>query len=188
MAAERKGLRPGFLYPLKMSFPFQNRGVRDVQQSRRYISHAYQYQRRLLEGGLCNQMTAIANTLTPSTCPTTKDRRTWERGEHSTRNIHACSVTKPCLTLRPHGLQPIKVPCPWNSPDKNTWVCCHFFLQRIFLTQGSNPPLLCLLHLLRWQAVSLSLGHLGSPNAHTVKFKWTVIDQECMLATPKKNS
>ena len=31
MAAERKGLRPGFLYPLKMSFPFQNRGVRDVQ-------------------------------------------------------------------------------------------------------------------------------------------------------------
>ena len=28
--------------------------------------------------------------------------------------------------------------CPWNSPGKNTGVCCHFLLQGIFLTQGSN--------------------------------------------------
>ena len=41
-------------------------------------------------------------------------------------------------------------------PGKNTGVCCHFLLQRIFLTQGSNP---CLLH---WQADSLPLSHLGS--------------------------
>ena len=34
---------------------------------------------------------------------------------------------------------------------------CHFPLQGIFLTQGSNQ---CLL---RWQADSLSLSHLGSP-------------------------
>ena len=32
---------------------------------------------------------------------------------------------------------------------------CHFLLQRIFLTQGSN------LHLLRWQADSLPPSHLG---------------------------
>ena len=31
----------------------------------------------------------------------------------------------------------------WNSPGKNTGVGVHFFLQGIFLTQGSN---LCLLH------------------------------------------
>ena len=31
---------------------------------------------------------------------------------------------------------------------------CHFLLQGIFLTQGSNPSLLCLLH---WQAGSLPL-------------------------------
>ena len=27
----------------------------------------------------------------------------------------------------------------WNSPGKNTGVGCHFLLQGIFLTQGSNP-------------------------------------------------
>ena len=40
-------------------------------------------------------------------------------------------------SLRPHGLLH-----PWNSPGKNTGVDCHFLLQGIFLTQGSNPGLL----------------------------------------------
>ena len=35
------------------------------------------------------------------------------------------------------------------SPGKNTGVACHSLLQRIFLTQGSNPHLLHLLHC-RW--------------------------------------
>ena len=33
---------------------------------------------------------------------------------------------------------PTKLLCPWNSPDKNTGMGCHFLLQGIFLTQGSN--------------------------------------------------
>ena len=41
--------------------------------------------------------------------------------------------------------------CPWDFPGKNPGVGCHFLLQGIFLTQGSNPHLLCLLH---WQADS----------------------------------
>ena len=32
--------------------------------------------------------------------------------------------------------------CSWDSPGKNTGMGCHFFLQGIFLTQGSNPGLL----------------------------------------------
>ena len=32
--------------------------------------------------------------------------------------------------------------CPWNSSGKNTRVGCHFLLQGIFPTQGSNPGLL----------------------------------------------
>ena len=32
--------------------------------------------------------------------------------------------------------------CPWNFPGKSTRVGCHFLLQRIFPTQGSNPGLL----------------------------------------------
>ena len=30
---------------------------------------------------------------------------------------------------------------PWNFPGKSTRMCCHFLLQGIFLTQGSNPGL-----------------------------------------------
>ena len=38
----------------------------------------------------------------------------------------------------------------------------HFLLQGSFLTQGSNPRLL---HLLHWQVGSLPLSHLGGPIA-----------------------
>ena len=43
-------------------------------------------------------------------------------------------------------------------PGKNTGVGCHFLLQVIFLTQGSNSSLLYLLH---WQVDSLPLAPLG---------------------------
>ena len=49
--------------------------------------------------------------------------------------------------------------CPWDSPGKNTGVGCHFLLQGIFPTPGSNPHPLCLLH---WQVDSLPLNHGGS--------------------------
>ena len=61
--------------------------------------------------------------------------------------------------LLPHGLQRTRLRCPRTSPGKNTEVGCHFLLQAIFLTQGSNPCLLCLLH---WQVSSLPLSPLGS--------------------------
>ena len=44
--------------------------------------------------------------------------------------------------------------CLWDFPGKNTGVGCHFLLQGIFLTQGLNLHLLCLLH---WQEGSLPL-------------------------------
>ena len=40
--------------------------------------------------------------------------------------------------LQPHGLQPTRLLCLWNFPGKNTGVGCHFLLQAIFPTQGSN--------------------------------------------------
>ena len=39
-------------------------------------------------------------------------------------------------SLRPHGLEPARLPCPWDYLGKNTGVCCHFFLQGIFPTQA----------------------------------------------------
>ena len=58
-------------------------------------------------------------------------------------------------SLRPHGLWPTRLLCPWDFPGKNTGVGCHF----LYL----NPEMeLALLHLLYWQGGSLPLSHLGS--------------------------
>ena len=32
-------------------------------------------------------------------------------------------------SVRPHRRQPTRLPCPWDSPGKNTGVSCHFLLQ-----------------------------------------------------------
>ena len=46
-------------------------------------------------------------------------------------------------SLQPHGLKPMVILlCPWNSPGKNTGLGCHFLLQGIFPSQGSNLRLL----------------------------------------------
>ena len=67
-------------------------------------------------------------------------------------------------SLQPCGLQPSRLPRPWDSPGKNTEVGCHFLLQGIFPTQGWN---LLLLHLLHWQAGSLPLAPPGKPFGNT---------------------
>ena len=57
-----------------------------------------------------------------------------------------CSVV--VESLSPVWLsEPSRLLCPWDSPGKDTRVGCHFLLQGIFPTQGSNPPLL---HLKSW--------------------------------------
>ena len=54
-----------------------------------------------------------------------------------------CSAAQSCLTpCEPRLLS------PWDFSGKNTGVGCHFLLQGIFPTQGSNPCLLCSSH---WQ-------------------------------------
>ena len=32
-------------------------------------------------------------------------------------------------SVQPHRRQPTRLPCPWDSPNKNTGVGCHFLLQ-----------------------------------------------------------
>ena len=50
-------------------------------------------------------------------------------------------------SLQRCGRWPARLLCPWDVPGKNTEVGYHFLLQGIFLTQESNPYLLCFLHL-----------------------------------------
>ena len=61
-------------------------------------------------------------------------------------------------SLQLHGLQSARLVCPWNFPDKNIGVSCHFLLQGIFPTQGLNPHLLSSLH---WQGDCLPPYHPG---------------------------
>ena len=56
-----------------------------------------------------------------------------------------------CLSpvrLSCHRLQPTRLLCPWDFPGKSIGVICHSLLQRIFLTQVSNPGLLHSRHIL----------------------------------------
>ena len=75
--------------------------------------------------------------------------------------MRACQVASVVSdSFRLYRLKTTRLLCPWDSSGQNTGVSCHFLLQGIFLTQGSNPCLLCLLH---WQMGSLPLVPLGKP-------------------------
>ena len=80
------------------------------------------------------------------------------------RIVHSSICTYVCVSrsdmpdsLRPYGLQPARLLCPWDSPGKNTGVGCHFLLQGIFPTQGSN------LGLLLCRQILYLLSHQGNP-------------------------
>ena len=50
-------------------------------------------------------------------------------------------------SLRPHGLEPTRLLCPWNSPGKITGVGCHFLLQ----SRRRGYIKLWLIHVVIWQ-------------------------------------
>ena len=58
-------------------------------------------------------------------------------------------------SLRPHGLYPARILCPWNSPGTNTGVGNHSLLQGIFPIHG----------LPHWRQILFHLIHQGSPLA-----------------------
>ena len=66
-------------------------------------------------------------------------------------------------SLQPHGLQPTRLLCPWDSAGKNSGVGCHVVS---FPTQGLN---LSLLHLLHWQVNSSPLGKPGATLEGVIK-------------------
>ena len=47
------------------------------------------------------------------------------------------------LQSRPHRWQPTRLPCPWDSPGKNTGVGCHFLLQCMKVKSESEVPQSC---------------------------------------------
>ena len=73
---------------------------------------------------------------------------------------HVLSLPVVVNSLWHSGLLPSRLLCPWDFSGKNTGVSCRFFLQ-IFLTQGLNPCLLCLLHC---KQILYPLSHQRNPD------------------------
>ena len=70
-----------------------------------------------------------------------------------------------CLTLcDPIDCSSTRLFCPWGSPGKSTGVGCHFLLQGIFLTQGSNHKFSCIAGRFFFFFFFLPLSHQGSPS------------------------
>ena len=57
--------------------------------------------------------------------------RVLERGAIAFSNLSICCCIASVVSdsVRPHRWQPTRLPRPWDSPDKNTGVGCHFLLQ-----------------------------------------------------------
>ena len=84
----------------------------------------------------------------------------WEEAVFPQVSLQCCAVLSHSVmtnSLQAHGLQPSRLLCPWDFPDKNTGVGCHALLQGIFPTQGSNPGLL------HCRQILYCLSHQGSP-------------------------
>ena len=80
-----------------------------------------------------------------------------------TANVLSHSVVSDYL--RPYGLQPTSLLFPWDSPGKNAGIGCHFLLQGIFPTQGSNLHFLCLLHCRKILYLPSGKPHYGQYDA-----------------------
>ena len=104
--------------------------------------------------------------------------RQGSRGQRHLKSDFSCLALCCCVlgsvlsdSSQSHRLQPTRLLCPWDFPDKNTGVGCHFLHQGNFPIQGSNP---CLQYLLHWQTDSLPMCHLGNPMLSTSLFKYII--------------
>ena len=55
----------------------------------------------------------------------------------------AAKSLQSCPTVRPHRRQPTRLPCPWDSPGKNTGVGCHVLLQCMKVKSESEVAQSC---------------------------------------------
>ena len=99
-----------------------------------------------------------------------------QEGPGGLQSCFCCCLVTSVDSVRCYGLKSTRLLCPWDFPGKNTgvggWGCCHFILQGIFPTQGSN------LHALHQQADSLPPRHLGRPQkilVYSNQNKWLTV-------------
>ena len=64
-------------------------------------------------------------------------------------------------SVRPHRRQPTRLPCPWDSPGKNTGVGCHFLLQCMKVKSESEVAQSCPTLATPWTAAYQSPPSMG---------------------------
>ena len=87
----------------------------------------------------------------------------------------AAKSLQSCPTLwNPIDSSPPGSPCPWDSPGKNTGVCCHAFLQRFFPTLELNPHLMSPALAGRFFTTSATRGahNIRTPNRKSRRRHW----------------
>ena len=64
-------------------------------------------------------------------------------------------------SVRPHRWQPTRLPCPWDSPGKNTGVGCHFLLQCMTVKREGKVAQSCRLFATPWTAAYQAPPSMG---------------------------
>ena len=114
-------------------------------------------------------------------------------------------------SVRSHRWQPTRLPCPWDSPGKNTGVGCHFLLQCVKVKSESEVAQSCLtlsdpmdyslpgssvhgifqVRVLEWGAIAFSV-YLVLENSIfrelTQRSVWYVISHMCNIKKYKKKN
>ena len=90
-------------------------------------------------------------------------------------------------SLRPHGLEPTRLLCPWGFPGRNTGVDCYFLLREIFATGGQTHTSCIVWQVLyRWATREPpSLCQWSLRFSHFLRFtvSWTLVLSPCVLFT-----
>ena len=64
-------------------------------------------------------------------------------------------------SVQPHRRQPTRLPCPWDSPGKNTGVGCHFLLQCMKVKSKSEIAQSCPILVTPWTAAYQAPPSMG---------------------------
>ena len=83
-------------------------------------------------------------------------------------------------SVRPHRWQPTRLPCPWDSPGKNTGVGCHFLLQCMKVKSESEVAQSC-------PTLSDPMDRsLPGSSIHGI-FQARVLEQGCTILLPSSS-
>ena len=85
-------------------------------------------------------------------------------------------------SVRPHGLQPTRLPCPWDCPSKSTGVGCHCLLRVCGLRVSLNFSFRTKANYLELEGIpSFPSAPLGLPLLVSVGVNWALSIKGIMM-------